>query len=490
MSPFATVRRRWVRAGLRDRVLALVLALLLVSGGILVAATTISLRHYLVTQLDQRVVEARDTYAQSLDDPDHDVDDVDGFDTQGQAPGTVGAHVDRYGRLTGGVVQGDGRLAALGPSDAAALAVLPLTPSPTTVELPVLGEYRLALRRDPDGDLLVAGLPTRSVDATVRDLALVEIAVVTAVLLATAVIGRRLVQVSLQPLQDLTRTATEVSDLPLDAGDVVLHSRVPDPAPGTEIGEVAEAFNHMLDHVSGAFAARHRSESQLRRFVADASHELRTPLAVIRSHAEHARRVGLDLPADTSRELDRIVAESTRMGALVDNLLLLARLDAGRASLVDEVDLTLLVIDVVDGARLTAPDHRWSLDLPEQSVLVRGEADELRRAVANVVGNAGRHTPAGTTVRVVVRRGGDDVEILVEDDGPGIQPVLLSRVFDRFVRGDDARSRAAGSTGLGLAIAQAITHAHGGTISVRSVAGATAFVIRLPAEQARSADLP
>ena len=466
---------------MRGRVLALVLGLLVVSSAIVFGATTFALRHYLLARLDQQVSAARMTYAQSLEHPDHDSDDVDGFDTEGQSPGTIGARVLANGVVSAGVVRGNARPVALSKTDATAVAQLRVSGSPQTVHLPGLGEYRVSVRHGDEGDRLVAGLPTKGVDDTVHDLAFIELVVFAAVLLATLLIGRRLVRVSLRPLSDLTHTAREVSDLPLDEGDVALHTRVPDPAPGTEIGEVAEAFNHMLDHVAGALNARHRSENQVRQFVADASHELRTPVSVIRSHAEYAQRETADLPDTAARAFDRIRAETARMGSLVDNLLLLARLDAGHPTTWTEVDLTLLVIDAVDGARVTASQHRWTLDLPEESIVVYGDADALHRAVANVISNAVRHTPAGTTIQVGMRSSADQtVEITVGDDGGGIPSDLLPRVFERFMRGDDARSREAGSTGLGLAIVQAIVTAHDGMVTVSSEPGHTEFVLRLP----------
>jgi two-component system OmpR family sensor kinase len=291
-----------------------------------------------------------------------------------------------------------------------------------------------------------------------------------------------LVHVSLRPLRALTRTAREVSDLPLGEGSVALEARVPDPAPGTEIGEVAEAFNHMLDHVADSFAARDRSEGRLRQFVADASHELRTPVAVIRGRAEFAQNE-TGVPPATADSLARIHAESLRMGELVDSLLVLARLDSGQAPGRDELDLSLLVIEAVDDARTVWPEHRWNLDLPAEPVTIEADEAGLRRVVTNLVANAARHTPAGTSVSVRVEPPAEGrVRFAVTDDGPGIDEALLPHVFERFVRGDDARSRAAGSTGLGLAIVQAVVRAHDGTVSVDSRPGRTEFTVSLPTD--------
>jgi two-component system OmpR family sensor kinase len=232
----------------------------------------------------------------------------------------------------------------------------------------------------------------------------------------------------------------------------------------------------MLDHVSSAFVSRQRSEEQLRQFVADASHELRTPVAVIRGLSEFSLRD----PESAKESLTRINGESLRLGVLVDNLLLLSRLDAGQHPVDEEVDLSVAVLETIEAVRFTAPEHRWDIDLPEEPVLVRGDGDVLRRVITNLISNATRHTPEGTTVRVALRDDGDEVAIVVADDGPGIPADLLPRVFERFVRGDTARNRYAGSTGLGLAIVRASVEAHGGEIHVRSDASGTEFTATLP----------
>jgi two-component system OmpR family sensor kinase len=267
---------------------------------------------------------------------------------------------------------------------------------------------------------------------------------------------------------------------------------VPDANPRTEVGQVGAAFNRMLGHVESALARREASESRLRSFAADASHELRTPLAAIRGYAELARRHPGPLPDDIAHALGRVESESARMSELVDELLLLARLDAGRPLASEPVDLTRLVLDVTSDARVASADHRWQLELPEEPVLVRGDELRLHQVLANLLSNAARHTPPGTNVTVALRSGpagaagagvagGAGVAIIsVTDDGPGIPPELQPDVFERFVRGDSSRSRAAGSSGLGLAIVHAVTVAHGGTADVVSRPGETRFTIMLP----------
>jgi two-component system OmpR family sensor kinase len=244
----------------------------------------------------------------------------------------------------------------------------------------------------------------------------------------------------------------------------------------------------MLGHVEAALARRHASEARLRGFAADASHELRTPLAAIRGYAELARRYQGKLPDDVAHALARVEAESARMSGLVDDLLLLARLDAGRPLADNPVDLTRLALDAASDARAAASDHRFRLDLPGEPVMVRGDEHRLRQVLANLVSNAARHTPPGTTVTIALSQrdgpaaaapGGSAV-LSVTDDGPGIPDGLQPELFERFVRGDSSRSRAAGSTGLGLAIVDAVVAAHQGHVEVTSRPGRTVFTITLP----------
>jgi two-component system OmpR family sensor kinase len=238
----------------------------------------------------------------------------------------------------------------------------------------------------------------------------------------------------------------------------------------------------MLGHVESALARRHASEARLRTFAADASHELRTPLAAIRGYAELARRHPGTLPPEVEHALRRVESESARMSALVEDLLLLARLDAGRPLESAPVDLTRLVIDAASDARVAGPGHRWQLELPDGPVMVLGDEQRLHQVLANLLSNARTHTPPGTTVTVALGSGpsGGAAELSVTDDGPGIPAELQPDLFERFVRGDSSRSRAAGSTGLGLAIVAAVVGAHQGTVAVASQPGHTRFVITLP----------
>jgi two-component system OmpR family sensor kinase len=244
----------------------------------------------------------------------------------------------------------------------------------------------------------------------------------------------------------------------------------------------------MLGHVESALARREASQSRLRSFAADASHELRTPLTAIRGYAELARRHRGPLPEDVEHALGRVMSESARMSELVDELLLLARLDAGRPLASEPVDMTRLVLDATSDARVASPDHHWQLDLPDEPVVVRGDEQRLRQVLANLLSNAARHTPAGTNVTAsLARASGKPAEpeptavVSVTDDGPGIPADLQPSVFERFVRGDGSRSRVVGGSGLGLSIVHAVTAAHGGHAEVTSRPGHTRFTITLPA---------
>jgi two-component system OmpR family sensor kinase len=243
---------------------------------------------------------------------------------------------------------------------------------------------------------------------------------------------------------------------------------------------VGAALNRMLDHVGNALEARHSSEMRVRQFVADASHELRTPLAAIRGYAELSRRTGQQVPPEVAHMLGRVESEAARMTTLVDDLLLLARIDSGRPLARVRVDLTRLVVDAVSDAHAAGLHHRWRLDLPEDPVLVTGDPVRLTQVVANLLANARTHTPEGTRVTVSVVRQADGALLTVADNGPGIPKELMPHIFERFARGDGPRSRKAGSTGLGLAIVQAIVTAHHGTIEVGSSTSGTTFTIHLP----------
>ncbi|MFJ4503542.1 sensor histidine kinase [Streptomyces sp. NPDC088864] len=359
------------------------------------------------------------------------------------------------------------------------------------VELPGLGGYRVRGVPVNDGGTVLVGIPTAEVSRALSTLILVEVCVTGAGLVAAGIAGTVIVGVALRPLRRVAATATRVSELPLHSGEVALLERVPDTEadPRTEVGQVGAALNRMLGHVGSALDARQRSETRLRQFVADAGHELRTPLASIRGYAELTRRGGEETGPDTRHALGRIESEAQRMTGLVEDLLLLARLDAGRPLSYETTDLSPLVVDALSDARAAdttgaaGPARHWHLDLPDTPAMVRADPTRIHQVLVNLLSNARSHTPPGTTVtaRVLAATDGPWVTVEIQDDGPGIPPDLLPHIFERFTRGDASRSRHAGSTGLGLAIVQAVVTAHGGTARARSAPGGTVFAVRLPA---------
>ncbi|MEU3981459.1 HAMP domain-containing sensor histidine kinase [Streptomyces sp. NPDC026672] len=498
-------RRRRARRPrtLRTRLVVASVVLIAVVCSVIGTVTTLALRSHLYAQLDDRLGEVAARAAGGFGPP-HAPDapaplsaehgrpvDLADFVTRGpQPPGTVVAAVHggtvtdaRRGekaRDSSGVF--DMNAETLTAAQTAALDAVARDGRPHTAGLPDLGSYRVQYTSGVNGAYYVA-TPTSDADGTVTTLILVEVSVTAAGLVAACLAGTVIVGVATRPLRKVAATATRVSELPLHTGEVNLRERVPESEtdPHTEVGRVGAALNRMLDHVHGALHARQQSETRVRQFVADASHELRTPLASIRGYAELTRRGRERVGPDTRHALARIESEADRMTLLVEDLLLLARLDAGRPLCFEHTDLVPLVVDAVSDARAAGRGHEWRLDLPDGPAPVQADAARLQQVLVNLLANARTHTPPGTTVTARVRRRGPWLCVDVEDDGPGIPSALLPHVFERFARGDSARSRATGSTGLGLAIVRAVASAHGGAVTVDSGPGRTVFTVRLPA---------
>jgi two-component system OmpR family sensor kinase len=498
--------RRWLAGRtLRGRLIAGLVALLAAACALVGLVTYVALRGFLYQQLGQQLTAASGRYVSCVHKhgpagqppapPSAGYPPpvpMCGNQISGQAAGTFSALVAKYTVMNASINLGQCRLSA---SDGTVLAALPASGHAVSRDLPSAGgEYLLTAVRGQDGDTLVTGLPLAGLQATLRGVEVTEASVFVLALLLVGVVGTSWVRLSLRPLGRMTATAAQVTGLPLASGEVELPHRAQVADPRTEVGQLGTAFNQMLGHVESSLARRHASEARLRSFAADASHELRTPLAAIRGYAELARRHPGAVPDEVAHALSRVESESVRMSALLDDLLLLARLDAGRPLELSAVDLTRLSIDAASDAQAAGPDHRWQLELPEGPVLVNGDENRLRQVLANLLSNARAHTPAGTTVTVALRHapeppgadrqgpaGGQSAELTVTDDGPGIPADLQPGMFERFVRGDTSRSRAAGSTGLGLAIVDAVIAAHGGTIGVTSRPGRTRFVITLAA---------
>jgi two-component system OmpR family sensor kinase len=342
------------------------------------------------------------------------------------------------------------------------------------------GTYRVAVRQSRAGTLVIA-MSLSDTDASVRRLVLIEATVIGVVLLLLGLASAAVVRHGLRPLERIATTADAIA-----GGDLGQRVTVADGR--TEVGRLGEALNSMLGRIEHAFSQQSRSEARLRAFVADASHELRTPLTSIRGYSELIRNGAASSPQDVTTAASRIEAESTRLGVLVDDLLLLARLDEGRPLEEAPVDLTAIVSDAVSDARAGAPDRVITLSAAANGTWVHGDGARMRQVVTNLLANAVHHTPAGTPVEVALQPlGTDGAQLVVIDHGPGIAAADVDRVFERFARLDPSRTRASGGTGLGLAIVRAIVEAHHGTITVGATAGGGAtFVVALPPAGDRS----
>ncbi len=454
--------------------------------------TALATRTLLTSQLDKQVLAAKARIMQG------DIGLANGgpgqaprgIELPGQAVGTLSMIYAEGQAPRGSVLLESGRRAKptwTSDQTAELLAGLSTTPGPITIDIPELGRYRYVSWSPGDGVIVGVGLPLTGVDSALANLITVEIILSIVAVGAAALAGRALVERSLRPLNRVAATAQQVSQLPLDRGEVALAVRVPptDTDPQSEVGRVGLALNHMLNNVEDALAARQASETKVRQFVADASHELRNPLAAIRGYAELTQRSGEAIPPDAAYAMSRVESEAERMSTLVEDLLLLARLDAGPALDIQPTDLNVLLIDAVSDARVAGPDHHWSLALPEEIVEVQADSYRLHQVVTNLLANARTHTPAGTRVQVSLGTTADHAVITVADDGPGIAPDMLNRVFERFTRADSSRARTAGaapggSTRLRLAVVTPGVKAHPGPVSVQSQPGDTRFVVSLP----------
>ena len=533
---------------LRTRLVVGVLGLVLVMAAVMSAFSTVSLRHTLMARTDSQLMaaaqraadkrhdltqearKASDEAAQEgADKPGDQPDGAGGADGADGGPGKEGVPpgLDAAGQSTGTLtlittqtsssdtassetaayIDKNGHYASISKEDCRLLLSQATEDHPVTVHLHHLGSYRVVATRDEaSGSTVITGLSLEGDKGLIRTQLLIELTVALLGALVVALAGRTMVRSSLAPLERVARTAQRVASQPLERGEVSIEDRVEkaDLGSSAEVGQVGGALNTLLGHVESALAARQHSETRVRQFVADASHELRTPLASIRGYTELIRREGADadLPEEATYALERVHSESVRMTALVEDLLLLARLDAGRELRREEVDLVGLLVDTVADARAAGPDHDWQLDLavleppadatPEEAEdflpeppLVIGDEARLRQVVVNLLANARVHTPAGSHVTTTLAREGDTLIVRIHDDGPGIAPDVRDRLFERFARGDSSRERRTGSTGLGMSIALAIVQSHGGSIDVASSTApedhGTTFSVRLPA---------
>ncbi|MFE3002647.1 sensor histidine kinase [Nocardia sp. NPDC059246] len=492
-------RRRW---SLRARLLVGQMVLLVVVVSVVGIATGLALQQFLVHQVDTGLIDLENRAVGELGggpahsppsddrlppDPPQPSGENAGpgpafLNRPGIQPGTIGALVAADKTVSAGRIGADGTQSAL--SETAQRRIGELTVGqPTTLNLDGAGRYRVIAAATWSGQTVVTAMPLAAVDAIMVRMLLILL-IATAVVLAVATtLGIWLIGRALAPLHRVAITAERVADLQLDRGEVELPVRVPavDADPRTEVGKLGAAINRMLDHIVDALSARHASETRVRQFLADASHELRTPLSAIRGYAELAQRIRAEVPDVIANAMSRVDSESKRMTTLLEDMLLLARLDDGRALETAPVDLVQLTVDAISDAHIAGPTLNWELDLPDEPVIVVGDAARLHQVLSNILTNARIHTGKGTTVIVSLAVDDDGGAVWrVTDDGPGIPAELQGEIFERFVRGDSSRSRRAGSTGLGLAIVAAVVKAHDGEITVDSVPGRTVFHVHLP----------
>jgi len=459
---------------LTARLVLVAVALVALVSILIAGATVLAMRSYLTGQLDERVASA----ARALE---HRPDEGrgPGPDDGNLGPGALVGGFDRTTGDRGGVVLGQGYddNETLTPTEIT--KVLASDEDARSLTLAGPGTYRI--RSIGTGDSrAVVGLPAVDVDDSVEQLAAVAAIVALGGIAAAGLVGLVVVRRQLSPLREVAATAHRVAELPLASGEIEMTERVPERLTDerTEVGQVGSALNAMLDHVEHSLGQRHRSEQQVRQFVADASHELRTPLATIAGYTELARH----RPETGGTALAKVETESARMTALVEDLLLLARLDSGRPLERRSVDLSRLLLEAVDDARVVDPDRSWRLSLPDEPITVTGDEARLHQVVSNLLANARKHTPPGSTVTVTGTAGATGAGFTVHDDGPGFPPDLAPRAFERFTRGDAARTR--GGAGLGLSLVEAIVGAHGGAVTLDSRPGDTTIAVVLPSPAA------
>lgn len=507
---------RWRRLSLTTRLVAMILVIMAAVLAAFGAVTVAVMHHNLSQRLDSDVQQAMLrslSYARPTDHDD-DVHDRNPIDAPGQPTRVLTLVRDASGSTAAYYRVPDGSTSALRVADVQTIAAAglltpatgaahndaettPRLPAPQTVRLSI-GEYRMQSITVADQSsggvkVVVTGLPTTTVDGPVAFLTATELVGGASALLLAGLVATLAISRSLRPLARISKVATDVAAMPLESGTVDLSGRrVPTDLaqPGTEVGNVGHALNLLIDNVDEALGARARTERQLRAFVADASHELRTPLAAVRGYTD-ILRLTEELSPEGRTSLGRVESQTDRMTGLVEDLLMLARLDEGRTPTFVDLDLSELAVEAVMDATAAGPGHVFTCDVPDEAMTVHGDRRQLSQVIANLLSNARKHTPPGSTVSTVVRRGGDgSVEAIVTDDGPGIDPDFLPHLFDRFARADTSRRSTEGSTGLGLAIVRAVVEAHHGTVTCSSRPGNTVFTVRLPAAGTPAPRLP
>ncbi len=464
---------------LRKRLIITTAVLTAMAGLAIGMANLVGVRTFMIGQLDEDLVQA----AERLQNPRENHAVGDDFGNQingaGTAVGTVLAAFDAQGNVSAVYLNADANQRTFDDAQLNSIPTTGWTTEIREVRIDDSGNYRMAVVGTTEGSTILLGLPTATVDRVVSRIALFQLFLIVGVVGLVVLAGRKGVDMALRPLERMRETARRVSGMPLAAGEVALTERVQIDEPETEVGQLGEAFNQMLDHVDEALKSRQESEAKVRQFVSDASHELRTPLTAIRGYSELTRRTNMEMSPELAYALERIESESIRMTALVEDLLLLARLDEGRELDLVETDLSTIVRNAVADAETAGPDHTWSVDAAE-NVTVHGDQHRLHQIVANVLGNARVHTPAGTQVSTTLSVVDGMATLSIVDNGLGVPGEIMDSLFERFTRADGSRNRATGSTGLGLAIVEGLVRAHHGTIAAHSAEGRTEFRITLP----------
>jgi len=438
------------------------------------------MRQTLMAQLNEQLSQAANRAA-SYSTPQNSPKEL--F-APGQASGTLNARfVD--GKLTYGawLDEKTGEIITITEDDLRPLLSLDLDAKPVVRNLS-LGNYLLVAHPDRGSDgILITGLPVEPTEDALRQMAWLTLVISLLTVMGSGLAGSWAIGRSFAPLKRVAGVASSVANADLESGRVDLKQRVSDKdaIPGTEVGNVGQALNALIDNVDGALKVRERSQRQMRQFVADASHELRTPLSAIRGYTELLAATE-HFSEDGQRSINRVLEQSSRMSNLVEQLLLLARLEESNSYTFKRANLVELAREITEDFRITAQDHEWVFAASPADVPVNCDSAALRRVITNLLGNARKHTSAGNsvTVDITVDKDADQAVLRVEDTGEGISEDFLPHVFERFTRADTARSGSDGTTGLGLPIAKSIVEAHQGSIDVTSQPGRTVFEVRLP----------
>ncbi|MGB3413831.1 MAG: ATP-binding protein [Microbacteriaceae bacterium] len=481
---YPTPRRTPRTWPLTSRLVAVVTSLVILATLLIGAITLYSLKETMQRQLDEQLLTATGLTSLRIDNPTLGIDPGSGFIAiPGLSTGTLAVIMYQNQLVRGEMISPDGAsIPVSGSTMNTLISVDPGAPPVSVYLADGLGSYRLVAHELSSGSVIVMGLPLKELNTTLRHQQSYVLLVAIVVSTLSALLGFAFIRWNLRPLKRVAQAAKTISELKLDKGEVDLQIYLPqvDVSPQNEVGQVGYAFRLMLENIRNAFAARQASEQQVRDFVADASHELRTPLASIRGYAELTRLQDPNLNDDVRHSIERITKEAERMTNLVEDMLLLASLDANRPLARDSVDLSRLMIDTLSDAQAAGPNHEWVLELPEDGIEILGDESKLHQMLANLFANARIHTPEGTQITARLALVNNSAEIEISDLGPGIPQQLQQKMFQRFMRGDASRSRKTGSTGLGLAIVQAIILAHQGTLELESHPGLTRFKITLP----------